>query len=213
MDKIRRTTCVVWNELLVNITLDHSWHETLSLSNHRTVLLYRRHDGVPVTSGKPAETPASNETFTLSPCERNALYESCSCNTVNTEQTCIHHLWSSNSSDKKWWKSFDKRPHRRRTRTVFPILYNGPPLPPQNCLSRGGSGRPSKTCFLGLSQVHDPNGTSISSAVSAGLTSVTDRPTDIQTDHATPSVTTGHIYVRSTAMRPNNNNNTCTHII
>ena len=27
------------------------------------------------------------------------------------------------------------------------------------------------------------------------------------TDHATPSVTIGHIYVHSTAMRPNNNNN------
>jgi len=34
----------------------------------------------------------------------------------------------------------------------------------------------------------------------AGLTSVTDR----LTDHATWSVTTGRIYVRSTAMRSNN---------
>ena len=34
----------------------------------------------------------------------------------------------------------------------------------------------------------------------AGLTSVTDRPTD----HATRSVRIGRIYVRSTAMRPNN---------
>ena len=37
-----------------------------------------------------------------------------------------------------------------------------------------------------------------SSAVFAGLTSMTDRPTD----HATRSVTIGRIYVRSTAMRP-----------
>ena len=37
----------------------------------------------------------------------------------------------------------------------------------------------------------------------AGLTIVTDR----QTDHATASVTIGSVYVRSTAMRPNNNNN------
>jgi len=31
----------------------------------------------------------------------------------------------------------------------------------------------------------------------------TDRPTDRQTDHATPSVKVGRIYVRSTATRPN----------
>jgi len=36
----------------------------------------------------------------------------------------------------------------------------------------------------------------------------TDRQTDRSTDHATRSVTTEHIYVRSTAMRPNSNNNT-----
>ena len=45
----------------------------------------------------------------------------------------------------------------------------------------------------------------------AELTSVTDRqtnrPTERPTDHATRSVTIGRIYVRSTAMRPNNNNN------
>ena len=39
-----------------------------------------------------------------------------------------------------------------------------------------------------------PNGISIGSAVFAGLTNVTDRPTD----HATRSVTMGRIYVRST---------------
>jgi len=33
-----------------------------------------------------------------------------------------------------------------------------------------------------------------------------DRQTDRQTDHATRSVTIGRIYVRSTAMQPNNNN-------
>ena len=41
------------------------------------------------------------------------------------------------------------------------------------------------------SGVHNPNGISIGSAVSAGLTIATDR----QTDHATPSVTTGQIYI------------------
>jgi len=36
----------------------------------------------------------------------------------------------------------------------------------------------------------------------------TDRPTDRQTDHATRSLTIDRIYVRSTAMRSNNNNGT-----
>jgi len=38
-------------------------------------------------------------------------------------------------------------------------------------------------------------------------TIVTDRLTDQQTDHATPSVTTGRINIRSTAMLTNNNIN------
>jgi len=33
---------------------------------------------------------------------------------------------------------------------------------------------------------------------------MTDRPTDTLTDHATRSITIGHIYVLSTVMRPNN---------
>jgi len=60
---------------------------------------------------------------------------------------------------------------------------------------------PSKTWFLGPTGVLNPNVTSIGSAVFTGLTSVTDRPTD----HATPSVTIGRIYIRNTAMWPNKN--------
>ena len=52
-------------------------------------------------------------------------------------------------------------------------------------------------------QVLSPNGSSIGAAVFAGLTSVTDRPTD----HATRSVRIGRIYIRSTAMRPSNTTN------
>jgi len=59
---------------------------------------------------------------------------------------------------------------------------------------------PHLTRFLGPIQAHNPNGISIGSAFFAGLTSVTGR----QTDHATRSVTIGHIYLRSTAIRPNN---------
>ena len=45
---------------------------------------------------------------------------------------------------------------------------------------------------------------SIGSAIFAGLTIVTDRQTDRQTqiDYATPSVTTDCIYIITTAMRP-----------
>jgi len=69
----------------------------------------------------------------------------------------------------------------------------------------GGSGPSANTRFLGPTRVLNPNGISIDAAVFAGLTSVTDRQTDRPTDHATQAVTIGHIYVRSTAMRPNNN--------
>jgi len=72
-----------------------------------------------------------------------------------------------------------KRPHRRRSWTVHTYLPRGANVP-------------SNTCFLVPTRVHIPNGISIGSAVSTGLTIVTDRPTD----HATPSVTIGRIYVR-----------------
>jgi len=65
----------------------------------------------------------------------------------------------------------------------------------------GGSEPPSNTRSLGPTQVLNPNGTLIGSAIFAGLTSVTDRPTD----HATRSLTIDRIYVRSTAMWSNNN--------
>jgi len=44
--------------------------------------------------------------------------------------------------------------------------------------SHGGFGPPSNTWFLGLTQVHNPNGISISSVVFAGLRILTDRHTN-----------------------------------
>jgi len=64
----------------------------------------------------------------------------------------------------------------------------------------GASGLPSYTWFPGPTRVLNPNNISIGSAVFAGLTSVTDWPTD----HATLSGTTGCICVHSTAMWPKN---------
>ena len=67
-------------------------------------------------------------------------------------------------------------------------------------------GTPSNTWFLWPTRVLNPNGISIGSAVFAGLTTVTDRQTDRPTDRPrTRSVTIDRIYVRSAAMRPNNN--------
>jgi len=51
-------------------------------------------------------------------------------------------------------------------------------------------------------RVLNQNGISIDSVVFGGLTSVSERQTDRQTDHATRSVTLNRIYVRSTAMWP-----------
>ena len=57
---------------------------------------------------------------------------------------------------------------------------------PKNCpFPLGGSGPPSNTWFPGPTQILNPNGSSIGAAVFAGLTSVTDRPIDRPTDHAT----------------------------
>ena len=56
--------------------------------------------------------------------------------------------------------------------------------PPKICPFRWGILTPSNTWFPGPTQVLNPNGSSIGAAVFAGLTSVTDRPTD----HAARSV-------------------------
>jgi len=80
------------------------------------------------------------------------------------------------------------------------ILYNGSLLSPLNCPFPRGYRPPYNTRFLRPTRVHSPNGISTGSAVFARLTFVTDR----QTDHATPSVTIGRIYV-VTGMLPNNN--------
>jgi len=67
-------------------------------------------------------------------------------------------------------------------------------LSPQNCLFPWGTWTPSNLLWLlGPTTVHNPNGISIGSVVFAGLMIVTDR----LTDHTTPSVITGRIYVHT----------------
>ena len=86
-----------------------------------------------------------------------------------------------------------ERPFTMGRPAPFPSLLKIAP-------SHGGSGPHLIHDSLGPPEFLNPNGISIGSAVFVGLTSVTDR----STDHATWSVTTGRIYVRSTAMRPTN---------
>jgi len=64
----------------------------------------------------------------------------------------------------------------------------GRPLSPRMAPSHGGSGPPSNTWFPGPTQILNPNDISISTALFAGLTSVTDRPTDRQTNRPCYSV-------------------------
>ena len=63
----------------------------------------------------------------------------------------------------------------------YTILYNGPPLSPQNCPFAWGIWSPIySTWFLGSTRVHNPNG--ICLAVLQSL-----RQPGLQTMHATPS--------------------------
>ena len=59
-----------------------------------------------------------------------------------------------------------------------PILYNGQPLPLQNCPLFMGDMDPTLIYGFSGTRVLNPNDISIGSAVFAGLTSVTDRQTD-----------------------------------
>jgi len=60
----------------------------------------------------------------------------------------------------------------------IPIPYNGPPLTPKLAPSVGNSGPPPNTWFLWPTRVLNPNSITNNSTIFAGLTTVTDRPTD-----------------------------------
>jgi len=70
------------------------------------------------------------------------------------------------------------------TEKSVPILYNGTPLPPQNCPFPWGIWTPSNTWLPGPTQ---------SSIRFSRLCRECDRPTDRPTDHATWSVTVDRI--------------------
>jgi len=109
---------------------------------------------------------------------------------------CIHVPWTHSTQQPKL--QLDRFSHfctdDRRMSLYFTLGCHFRPSKVKIAPSHGGSGPPSNTWFPGPTRVLNPNGVLIGSAVFAGLTSVTDRPTD----HYTRSVTTGRIYVRST---------------
>jgi len=97
------------------------------------------------------------------------------------------------------YTSFDRFSHSWQT---VPIHFTMDwPFSPQNypiCMGDLDPHGPSTHGFLGSPDVHTSNGILIGTAISAGLRIMTDRLTDQlthrQTDHATPSITAGHIY-------------------
>lgn len=117
---------------------------------------------------------------------------------------------------KLWWDIyltsgqviFDKRPQCRRTWTVFLNFYR-PPLPLQNCPFRLGIWTLIYTWLLESTKFKNPKGISIGSYTLQGLRSrhtvYRHRPTDrprYSIYNNRPRLC--HIYIYSTAMRPNN---------
>jgi len=80
------------------------------------------------------------------------------------------------------------QPFLHTSRQSVPIRYNGTPFPPSKLALPMGGWTSSDRWFLGPIRAQIPNGISIGSAVSEGLTTVADRPTDRRTDHDTISV-------------------------
>jgi len=88
-------------------------------------------------------------------------------------------------------------------RRVSLYFTMGRPFPPRNCFFPWGIWTPSNTWHLGPPESLTQTASWLVQPFLQGwLVWQTDRPTD----HATRSVTKESIYVRSTAMRPNNSN-------
>ena len=107
-------------------------------------------------------------------------------------------LGASESTPQSAYRSV--QPYLRNSRHSVVILYNGPPIPPQNFPFPWGDLNLHLVHALSAHSSPWSKGISIGSAVSARLTSVTDG----RTDHATRSVTVDRIHVRSIAMRAEN---------
>ena len=96
--------------------------------------------------------------------------------------------------------------HSSRRRDHTRTLQWATAFPSKLLIRTGNLDPPSNTCFLGPLESTTQTA---SRSVQPFLQGSRSWQTDWQTDHATPSVTTGRIYVRSTAMRPNNNVRVC----
>jgi len=90
---------------------------------------------------------------------------------------------------------------------IFRMLYNNRPplLRLKIAPSHQGIWTPSNSRCLGPTGVHNPNGSSIGSAVFAGLTIVTDRQTDRPCYSVCNNMPHLRTHSRPTVMRPSNN--------
>ena len=83
-------------------------------------------------------------------------------------------LWAHLNSQPK--RHLDRFSRFCTTHDTMSSGMSGQALPHQNCPFPWGMWTPSNTWFVALNRVHNPNGISIGSAVSAGLVTMTDRP-------------------------------------
>ena len=84
---------------------------------------------------------------------------------------------------------------------IVPILCNRPPLPLKTAPSHGGSGHPCIIQWVYTSPQPKRHLDPFSGFLQSSLSWETDRQSDQWTNHATLLVTTGCIYVHSTAMQ------------
>jgi len=97
------------------------------------------------------------------------------------------------------------QPFLHRSWQRVPIVYNRPSFSPSKLPIHVGIWTPSNTWFLGLTQIQPPHDISIGSAIFAGLTTVTNRQTDRQTDRPHYSACNNRPHLAGAAMK----NKTC----
>jgi len=115
---------------------------------------------------------------------------------LRATRTIMFNHWSGKKI-KQVVKVIWKRPHCHRTWTVFPILYNGPPLLRKIVLSRGGSGPHLIPGSLGQPE-------STSQTAPRSVQPLLRGWRRWQTDRRRYSVCNNRPHLRSTAMSPSN---------
>ena len=134
----------------------------------------------PISSAALAVHTIVADRQTITQTDRPRYIRSWSVTPLNrTHQMLCIPTWPNNN---KYYSNASIRPHHRVWHAdmlwhVQEYPWHNPVCRPQNTPSRGECGPPSNTWFLEPTQIHNPNITSISSALSAGLTVVTNMHT------------------------------------